>query len=41
VIAAASRVVLTFVDLIGAAVGFFVLRARRLPTDAVSAPPVP
>jgi hypothetical protein len=41
VIAAASRVVLTIVDLIGAAVGFVVLRAtRRTPGDAVSAPPV-
>jgi glycosyltransferase 2 family protein len=41
VVAAASRVVLTFVDLIGAAVGFLVLRASRPPADAVSAPPVP
>jgi uncharacterized membrane protein YbhN (UPF0104 family) len=41
VIAAASRVVLTFVDLIGAVIGFAVLRARRPPADAISAPPIP
>jgi glycosyltransferase 2 family protein len=41
VIAAASRVVLTFVDLVSAAVAFVVLRSRRPPADAVSAPPIP
>ena len=41
VVAAASRLVLTFVDLVGAAVGYLVLRARRPPTDPVSVPRAP